>query len=42
VQRADGGALVTDAAQVKRGTAIDVRLARGSLAATVDDTNKAN
>jgi len=41
VQRSDGGALVTDAAQVKRGTAIDVRLARGSLAATVDDTNKA-
>jgi exodeoxyribonuclease VII large subunit len=40
VQRSDGGALVTDAAQVKRGTAIDVRLARGSLAATVDDTNK--
>jgi exodeoxyribonuclease VII large subunit len=37
VQRSDGGALVTDAAQVKRGTAIDVRLARGTLAATVDD-----
>jgi len=42
VQRADGGALVTDASQVKRGTEIDVRLARGTLAATVDDTNKSN
>jgi len=42
VQRSDGGSVVTDAAQVKRGTAIDVRLARGSLAATVDDTNSGN
>jgi exodeoxyribonuclease VII large subunit len=42
VQRSDGGALVTDAAQVKRGTAIDVRLARGTLAATVDDTDTGN
>jgi exodeoxyribonuclease VII large subunit len=42
VQRSDGGALVTDAAQVTRGTTIDVRLAHGSLAATVDDTSTGN
>jgi exodeoxyribonuclease VII large subunit len=42
VQRRDGGALVTDAAKVRRGTEIDVRLARGSLAATVDDTDTGN
>jgi exodeoxyribonuclease VII large subunit len=38
VQQRDGGALVTDAATVKRGAAIDVRLARGTLAATVDES----
>ncbi len=38
VQRRDGGALVTDAAKVKRGTQIDVRLARGTLGATVDES----
>ncbi|HUL83803.1 MAG TPA: exodeoxyribonuclease VII large subunit, partial [Gammaproteobacteria bacterium] len=38
VQRRDGGALVTDAAKVKRGTAIDIRLARGSLGATVEES----
>ncbi|HJR71343.1 MAG TPA: exodeoxyribonuclease VII large subunit, partial [Gammaproteobacteria bacterium] len=31
-----GGKVLTDAAAVARGTAIDVRLARGALAATVD------
>jgi exodeoxyribonuclease VII large subunit len=36
VSRRDGGALITDAATVAAGTAIDVRLASGELAATVD------
>jgi exodeoxyribonuclease VII large subunit len=36
VQRHDGGALITDAARAPPGTRIDVRLARGTLAATVD------
>jgi exodeoxyribonuclease VII large subunit len=42
VQRSDGGALVTDAAKIGRGTEIDVRLARGTLSATVDDTDTGN
>ena len=36
VQRRDDGGLVTDSATVAAGTAIDVRLARGTLTATVD------
>lgn len=36
VARRDGGALVTDAAKVTPGTELDVRLASGRLAATVD------
>jgi exodeoxyribonuclease VII large subunit len=36
VSRAADGGVVTDSASVARGTAIDVRLARGRLAATVD------
>jgi exodeoxyribonuclease VII large subunit len=31
-----GGKVLTDAGGVSRGAAIDVRLARGALAATVD------
>jgi exodeoxyribonuclease VII large subunit len=36
VARRDGGGLITDAATVAAGTAIDVRLAKGELTATVD------
>jgi exodeoxyribonuclease VII large subunit len=36
VAHRDGGALITDAAAVAAGTAIDIRLASGELAATVD------
>jgi exodeoxyribonuclease VII large subunit len=42
VQQRDGGALVIDAAKIKRGAEIDVRLARGTLSATVDDTDTGN
>jgi exodeoxyribonuclease VII large subunit len=35
-----GGRVLTDTATVKRGAALDVRLARGSLAATVDSVRK--
>jgi exodeoxyribonuclease VII large subunit len=37
VARRAGGALVTDAAKVETGTALDVRLASGRLLATVDE-----
>jgi exodeoxyribonuclease VII large subunit len=38
VQRHEDGGLVTDSATVAKGTTIDVRLARGSLAAKVERT----
>jgi len=40
VQRQDSGALVTDAARAPAGTRIDVRLARGTLGATVDTVDE--
>ena len=39
VSRRDGGAILTDAATVAAGTAIDVRLARGRLAAKVEGSS---
>ena len=41
VMRRDNGALVTDSSTVQVGTAIDVRLASGRLAATVNETRPA-
>jgi exodeoxyribonuclease VII large subunit len=40
VTRADDGTLLRDATAVEHGTGIAVRLARGHLTATVDDTEK--
>jgi exodeoxyribonuclease VII large subunit len=39
VQRGDDGGLVTDSATLTAGAQVDVRLARGSFAATVDRTD---
>ncbi|HEX5049001.1 MAG TPA: exodeoxyribonuclease VII large subunit [Gammaproteobacteria bacterium] len=41
VQRHDDGGLVTDSAAIAAGTQVDVRLARGTFAATVDRTTPA-
>ena len=42
VSSGDSGAIVTDARNAPPGTAVDIRLARGGLAATVDASRPPN